>query len=122
MIYHIVKRDAWRVAQRRGIYRPPSLAAEGFIHLSSREQVVAVANDFYRGERDLFLLCIDENRLKAELRREAPAHPQPKSANATAAEALFPHLYGALNLEAVIAVYDFRESADGDFALPGDLR
>lgn len=120
MIYHIAKREAWNEAKARGNYRPPSLAAEGFIHCSRRDQILSVANDFYRGQADLLLLCIDESQLAAELRWDAPAHPQPESAAATSREAAFPHLYGSLNLDAVVGVYDFVEADDG-FTLPGDL-
>ncbi len=120
MIYHIAEREAWIVAKARGSYRPPSLASEGFIHCSRKDQVLAVANDFYRGRANLLLLCIDESKLAAELRWEAPAHPQPVSAGATSAQAAFPHLYGALNLESVVEVFDLVE-ADGGYALPGDL-
>lgn len=120
MIYHIAEREAWVEAKARGSYRPPSLASEGFIHCSRKDQVLAVANDFYRGRANLLLLCIDESELAAELRWEAPAHPQPVSAGATSALATFPHIYGPLNLEAVVGVYDFVESEDG-FALPGNL-
>lgn len=120
MIYHIAERGAWIEAKARGSYRPPSLASEGFIHCSRREQLLAVANDFYRGQAGLLLLRIDEDKLIAELRWEAPAHPQAESAAATSREASFPHIYGPLNLEAVIGVYDFVESEDG-YALPGDL-
>ena len=120
MIYHIVNRDAWSEAMRRGSYSPPSLADEGFIHCSTRSQILSVANDFYGGQADLLLLSIDESRLKAELRWEAPAHPQPKSPAATASEGMFPHLYGDLNLGAVVGVFDLAK-ADGGFALPCDL-
>lgn len=120
MIYHIAEREAWIEAKARGSYHPPSLASEGFIHCSRLDQVLAVTNDFYRGETDLQLLCIDESKTAAELRWEAPAHPQPESATASFREASFPHLYGPLNLEAVVGVYDFVESENG-FALPGAL-
>ena len=120
MIYHIASRTAWQAAKRRGSYRPPSLTSEGFIHCSRRDQILSVANDFYRGETDLLLLCIDEGKLAADLRWEAPAHPQPVSAAATSREETFPHLYGPLNLEAVAGVYDFVQAADG-FALPRGL-
>ena len=121
MIYHITDRAAWDDARARGEYSAPSLASEGFIHCSTHNQVLKVANDFYRGEADLLLLCIDENRLRAELRREAPAHPKPLEINRVKTDRLFPHLYGVLNLDAVVAVYDFRETETG-FALPANLR
>ena len=122
MIYHITTRGAWLKANMRGSYSPPSLAAEGFIHCARLEQILSVADDFYSGETDLLLLIsIDEDKLTAKLRWEAPAHPQPASAAATLGEATFPHLYGPLNLDAVVGVYAFDE-ADAGFALPSDLR
>ena len=120
MIYHIAQRAAWTEAEARGSYVAPSLASEGFIHCSRRDQILSVANDFYRGARELQLLCIDESKLTAELRWEAPAHPQPASAAATLDKASFPHVYGPLNLEAVVAVFDLVETDDG-FTLPGAL-
>ncbi len=120
MIYHIARRARWTEAKLRGSHRPPSLAADGFIHCARRDQILSVANDFYRGARELQLLCIDESKLTAGLRWEAPAHPQPASVAATSREASFPHLYGPLNLDAVVALFDLVES-DAGFTLPGDL-
>ena len=120
MIYHITSRAAWAEAQVRKQYRAPSLDSEGFIHCSTREQVLAVAHEIYRGQSDLRLLCINESRLQAEVRWEAPAHPKASMAERSAADSLFPHLYGPLNIDAVVAVYEFSESASG-FALPPQL-
>ena len=117
MIYHITSRFAWARARRHGQYSAPSLKSEGCIHCSTRKQVLDVANNFYRGQSDLLLLCIDENRLRAELRWEAPAQPQPLESSRASSESLFPHLYGVLNLDAVVAVHELNEEASG-FALP----
>jgi len=86
-----------------GEYRPASLAVEGFIHASLSGQVLGVANRFYPSRQDLLLLWIDPQRLRPELRYE-PADGE-----------LFPHIYGALNLEAVLAVVSFQPDADGIF-------
>ena len=120
MIYHITSRSAWAEAKKPGQYSAPSLENEGFIHCSKREQALGVANDFYRGRADLVLLCIAEINLRAELRWEAPAHPKPRDGASVRDDSLFPHLYGPLNLDAVIAVVDFNETESG-FALPPDL-
>lgn len=120
MIYHITCRAAWEEARKHGHYRAPSLESEGFIHCSTRDQLLAVANDFYRGQKDLLLLCIDENLLGAPLLWEAPAHPNPNQAEQAAADPLFPHLYGVLNLDAVIGVFAFHEAGTG-FFLPPNL-
>ena len=120
MIYHITSRQAWLAARERGWYSAPTLASEGFIHCSKRDQVLQVANDFYGGSANLLLLCIDESRLKAELRWEAPSHSNSDVATATSSTGTFPHLYGRLNLDAVVRAVEFRNSDDG-FALPADL-
>lgn len=120
MIYHITSRANWAVAQTSGHYRAPSLESEGFIHCSTRAQVLKVANDFYRGQTDLMLLCIDENLLGAPLIWEAPAHPNRDKSASAADRSLFPHVYGVLNLDSVVAVLDFPETESG-FSLPPNL-
>lgn len=106
-ILHITTRAAWTEAQERGFYAAPSLETEGFIHLSSASQVLAVADGLYRGRRDLVLLCIVPERLDAELRYEALGTLE-----------AYPHLYGALNLGAVSRVVDFPPASAGTFGLP----
>ncbi len=110
-ILHITSRAAWEQAQREGAYRTDSLSAEGFIHLSKPDQVIRVANALYRGQPGLVLLHVDPARLHAELRYEAPVHP-----TASDASERFPHLYGPLNLDAVIKVTDLKPGADGLYA------
>jgi uncharacterized protein (DUF952 family) len=93
------------------------LDREGFIHCSTLEQVIRVANVYFRGQRDLALLCIDPARLQADLRWETPA-PLVGSEMAHAQNELFPHIFGAINLDAVSQVVDFPPQADGAFVLP----
>ncbi len=116
-IFHITTREAWTQAQRDGVYRAASLDAVGFIHFSKAEQVVDTANRFYRDQADLVLLVVDAARLLAELRYEPPAEDH----GALTSDARFPHLYGALNLDAVIRAVDFPPDEDGSWsALPPD--
>ena len=60
MIYHITKRAAWEQSLTKGHYSASSLDSEGFIHCSTRDQVLGVAQDLFRGQSDLVLLCINE--------------------------------------------------------------
>lgn len=108
MILHITHRSDWETAQAAGEYRADSLAAEGFIHCSTVEQVLGPANEFYRGKDDLVLLVIDPARLAAELVYEDSYH----------IGTAFPHIYGPLNLDAVTSVVPFPPLADGTFELP----
>jgi uncharacterized protein (DUF952 family) len=110
VILHITTRAAWDAARAAGRYEAPSLATEGFIHLSDPEQVVRVADARYSGVPDLVLLCVAADRLAAPLRYE----------RSDAGEERFPHLYGALNLDAVVGVVPFPEGQDG-FALPSTM-
>lgn len=119
-IFHITTKDAWLQAQKAGSYSAPSLEKDGFIHFSYLHQVLKVANSFYRGQADLVLLAVEISRLDAELRVEAPVHPA--DSNQPPEDQLFPHLYGALNLDAVKAVVAFPPEPGGDFKLPPQVQ
>ena len=113
MIFHILKKRDWQDAVRQGAYAPPSLAVEGFVHCSTLDQTLGTANRFFRGQQDLALLCIEPQRLHAELRFESPADPGDDRASQP-----FPHVYGAINLDAVTQVVDWPCQLDGSFRLP----
>jgi len=115
MILHIASRRDWLAARQTGEYRAPSLASEGFIHCSTERQVIAVANALYRGRNDLVLLVVDETRLRSEVRWEAPAG---SPAEGISPSDLFPHVYGAINNEAVASVLDLEPDSAGMFTLP----
>jgi uncharacterized protein (DUF952 family) len=116
MIYHITTCDQWEESGASGSYKAGSLESEGFIHCSTRDQVVPVANDYYLGQVGLVLLCIDPDRLTSTLRYEAPG-----GSHAGFESALFPHIYGPINREAVAAVVDFPPQPDGTFRPPPEL-
>jgi uncharacterized protein (DUF952 family) len=105
-LLHICGRQAWEMALAAGEYRPPSLEKEGFIHCSLEQQILEVANQFYRGIPGLVLLWIDASRLKSKILFERPLDSSSE---------LFPHIYGALNLDAVTSVVDFPTQEDGYF-------
>jgi uncharacterized protein (DUF952 family) len=113
MIVHICKRQDWDAAQENGTYTPDSLNESGFIHCSRPEQVVSVANEFYSKQSGLVLLWIDPGVVKAEIRWEASVG-FPLAGNQPPAD-VFPHINGALNLDAVSSVSDFFPDDDGVF-------
>ena len=110
IIYHIIPQRAWAEALLAGSYRADSLASEGFIHFSWREQVLATAERFYAEVPDLWLLEVATKPLRAELPNDE-----------IAPGIFFPHLYGPLNLDAIVAAHRFARQADGQFALPAGL-
>ena len=107
-IYKICPASAWREAERQGVYRGSADdSRDGFIHFSTAPQVPETLRKHYFGQRALFLVEVDADALGAGLRWE-------RSRN----EELFPHLYGELDLGAVISVQDLRARADGYHDVP----
>ena len=109
VLVHLCSNDEWLSAQASGEHRPDSLDANGFVHLSSAEQVHLPANRLYAGRTDLVLLHIDATHLTSPIRWEPGV--------ATDHDAMvFPHLYGALPVAAVINVTPYLPDVDGRFA------
>ncbi len=87
IIFHIAKPEAWAAAKAEGTYLPEAFRAEGFIHCSTREQVIQVANARFRATTGLVLLLIDTERVAAEIVYE----------NLEGGPQMFPHIYGELS-------------------------
>jgi len=123
MIYHIATRDALARAERSGIYTAHSLDEEGFIHCSTRVQVIPVANAVFKDvdEGEVILLAIDENLLTSPLRWEDPAHPDPSNPPEISSAEAFPHIYGPLNVDAIVSHAPLRRDDAGSFYWPPDL-
>jgi uncharacterized protein (DUF952 family) len=102
-LVHLTSHQDWQQAQLSNDYRAGSLDEVGFIHCSKPEQILKVANRYYPAASELVLLWIDPSKLRAELRWESSDGE------------LFPHLFGPLNLDAVIAVSEFSPDPDGVF-------
>ena len=98
MIYHVVTEINWQYALENGFYEADSLATEGFIHASKATQVTGVLERYYpqdaahKDQTDLMLLHIDETKLTAPLKYEL----------APSVNEEFPHIYGRLNIDAVV--------------------
>ncbi|MGH8201436.1 MAG: DUF952 domain-containing protein [Steroidobacteraceae bacterium] len=115
IVLHIAHRDMWEASAPGGHYRPLSLDSAGFIHCSTVEQTLETANQFFTAQEGLVLLCIDTSKVEPEVRYEAPACSGDQRA------ALFPHIYGPLNVSAVVQVVEFPPRADGMFELPPEI-
>jgi uncharacterized protein (DUF952 family) len=115
MIFHITSRTTWAEAQKRGDYRAESLTTEGFIHCSTLSQVLPVANN-YKGQSGLILLEIEPTLLSAKLKWEPPSGGMPPPGVPVGDR--FPHVYGPINLDAVVKALDLTSKPDGTFDLP----
>jgi uncharacterized protein (DUF952 family) len=101
VIFHLVVQDAWGAVT--GPYAPPSLVAEGFVHCSTAAQVEHVAAERFAGRDDLLVLTIDPSLLTTEVKWE-DSHADGER---------FPHVYGPIHPEAIVAVAPFAPGRHG---------
>jgi uncharacterized protein (DUF952 family) len=90
IIYKICPVALWREAVRDGIFRGSEVdVRDGFIHFSTGAQVEETAVKHFAGQSGLVLLRVDSEKLGSALKWEA-----------SRGGALFPHLYGSLDVGA----------------------
>ena len=107
-IYKICSASAWREAERQGVYRGSADdLRDGFIHFSTAAQVAETLRKHFFGQTGLFLIDVDADALGDTLRWESSRNGE-----------LFPHLYGDLDLGAVVGVRDIHARSDGAHDLP----
>lgn len=108
-VYHISRAEDWRRAQSGGLYKVGSLhrsyEQDGFIHLAYAPQVNVIADLIYSHTPELLLLTIDPLKLTSKIKDEQAEYPNE----------LFPHLYGPLNINAVINVSPYSPLPNGKF-------
>lgn len=103
-IYHLITNSEWEKISQNEYYSPESLDTEGFIHFSQKNQIPDVIERYYKNIQDLMILKIDINKLESKLLYEQVID-----------HGIFPHLYGRLNLNAVIGVYSITVDNNNQF-------
>ena len=111
MILHITTRDKWEEAASSRLYYDQALDEEGFIHCSTPQQIIASANKHFYGREGLVLLAIAAEKVTAPIIYE----------DSYGSGEEFPHIYGALNTDAVVSILSFPTNEDGTFSLPNDI-
>jgi uncharacterized protein (DUF952 family) len=148
MILHLISKadyDAWQAQPAGEPLKPASLAREGFIHCTAGDDLMlTVANLFYKAQPgDFLVLEIDESKVAAPVKWEAPAPPAPAGEGGVKAETAamppeakaefgsaaaepaapdeaapalsFPHIYGPLNRDAVTGMRALTRGEEGAF-------
>ncbi len=111
LIYKILSVAEWEAAQRAGRFQGSADdRRDGFIHFSGGETVIGTARKYFAGQAGLVLLAVDPARL-ADLRWERSRD-----------DALFPHLYGPLELDAVTAADRLPDDVDAADAIADLIR
>lgn len=108
ILYHITDQSQWNKHESEEFYLPAAFFADGFIHCSTGEQVLAVAQRYYSDAPHLLLLKIDGQLVSAPIIFE----------NLESGEEKFPHIYGHLEKKAILGITDFGKDTEGNFYLP----
>jgi len=111
LLFKILPAPLWRAAQEADSFRGAGVdLADGYIHFSTAAQVAETARRHFAGQRDLLLVAVDAAMLGDALRWEPSRGGD-----------LFPHLYGALPLDAALRVDPLPLGADGAHDFSGLL-
>ena len=106
--YKVLTADQMAALQRDGTFAgAPVDLADGFIHLSTEAQLTETVDKHFAAQSDLHIAAVDLGSFGASLKWEEAR-----------GGALFPHLYGPLLLETVIAYGPLQRDADGKVRLP----
>ena len=106
--YKVLTADEMVVLERGGSFvGAPVDLADGYIHLSTAEQLTETVDKHFAGQSDLHVAAVDLGSFGGSLQWEASRGGQ-----------LFPHLYGPLLLETVIAYGPLERGEDGQVKLP----
>ena len=107
-IYKIVPASLWQKAKVAGIFEGAAIdLTDGFIHFSTSAQAIETAARHFAGQSDLLLVAVDGDALGEKLVYETSRGGD-----------LFPHLYAALPLAAVLWEKPLPLGPDGAHQFP----
>jgi len=107
LAYHGTPKRYFESLDRSQPYVPEPFAREGFIHTTEGREAVAITlTKYYKSSAEPWVvLYIDQDLVMSSIRYDDPAE-------------VFPHIYGPLNRNAIVAVKDIGRAADGTFLKP----
>ena len=112
IILHCMREKTWEKVKNNDSYGKKYIDKEGFIHCSSIEHFWRVAPNFKDIKEPLVLLCIDTQKVNAEIKWEDGDNSGRE----------YPHIYGELNLDSVVKVLPFLKNEEGNFILNEELK
>lgn len=107
LTYHLVPQKYFDAFDPQNDYMPEPFARDGFIHCTDgADEMARTANRYYQSNAEPhYYLYIDQDRVRARIQYDDTAK-------------IYPHIYGALNRDAIIAVRVVRRESDGTFLPP----
>ena len=119
-VFMLIAKSAYEgfQADASGEYKPPTFDEDGgFIHLTGDEDLLLpVANNFLRGiPEPVMCLVIDQALATSPVVWEGPASVGTTESPEALEDNLFPHMYGPLNISAVVDSWLCDRAEDGQF-------
>jgi uncharacterized protein (DUF952 family) len=93
-IFHITDQTTWEADKNDLTYEGDTLSSEGFIHCCFRQQIERVLLNWFEGKNNLVVLEIDPEKIRSLIKYE----------NLNGGEETYPHIYGPINIDAVVSV------------------
>ncbi len=111
-IYKIISKSEWQRAETAGVFKGVAIdLTDGYIHFSTVAQAAETAAKHFAGKTDLLLITVNPDALTQSLKWEP-----------SRGGALFPHLYGDMNLDAVEGKEPLPLNADGAHIFPASFQ
>jgi glutathione S-transferase len=110
LTFHLVAQKYFDALDLRSDYVPATFAHEGFIHCTDgADEMARTANRYYQANAEPhYYLYIDKDQVRTRIQYDDAAQ-------------IYPHIYGALNRDAIVAVRPARRLSDGTFLPPDPL-
>ena len=105
--YKVLTKDQMDALEQGVFNGAPVDVADGYIHLSTTDQLQETLDKHFAGQQGLWLAAVDLEALGDAVKWEESRGGQ-----------LFPHLYGGLTLDAVTAYSELYYEEDGSLRLP----
>lgn len=105
--YKVLTADEWAALSAGAFEGSPTDKTDGFIHLSTAEQLTETVDRHFSGQEGLVIAAIDLAALGDRVRWEPSRNGQ-----------LFPHVYGHLTPQAVIASCALERHPNGGVRVP----
>ncbi len=105
--YKVLTAEQMRALEADTFQGAPVDLADGYIHLSTSDQLTETVDKHFAGQTDLWVAAIDLEALGDTIKWEE-----------SRGGALFPHIYGRMPLEVVIAYGPLERTENGKIGLP----
>lgn len=105
LLFTLATKSEWKSYSASGMYKPSSFVEKGFISCYLGNQVEKAANDFFNEENELFLIVIDPLRIQVPIKHEKKDGE------------VYPNLYGAFSIDAVIDRISIKRNKKGVFSI-----